>query len=131
MAWGCTCSGVISDFTPYVWPVAEAECSGKAQACQMMCNKDTIHPAPCNAACTSYYRCGTDKAPPSYLQTENSTDLPSYDGPKKEVHPNGTLSNSTANGTTPETHVTSLGTYYHLQSFFALIPIVSTMIIYL
>lgn len=99
MAWNCICSGDSHyDFPAYLWPVAESECAGKAQECQMICSKDTVHPATCAATCNSYYQCGTERAPPSYLQTENPEDEPSYDGPKRQVVPNVTVSNTTTAG---------------------------------
>ncbi|KAI8643174.1 hypothetical protein BD408DRAFT_342954 [Parasitella parasitica] len=86
MAWGCGCAHKVADFAPFLWPVVQAECSGKAQDCQMTCNKDTVNPSTCAATCNAYYQCDNDKAPPSYLQTENPTDLPSYNGPKQEIN---------------------------------------------
>ncbi|KAF1806526.1 hypothetical protein FB192DRAFT_1257267, partial [Mucor lusitanicus] len=81
MAWGCGCSHKVADFSPFLWPVVQAECSGKAQECQMICNKNTVNPSTCAATCNAYYQCDTDKAPPSYLQTEGPNDTPSYNGP--------------------------------------------------
>jgi hypothetical protein len=65
--------------------VVQAECSGKLQECQMICNTDRVHPSTCATTCNAYYQCGTDRAPPSYLQTENPTDTPSYNGPPKDL----------------------------------------------
>lgn len=70
----------------------------------MICNKDTVNPSTCAATCNAYYQCDTDKAPPSYLQTENPNDTPSYNGPpKKEIGKsdnsnNGNASDSHASG---------------------------------
>ncbi|KAI7873455.1 uncharacterized protein EV154DRAFT_528064 [Mucor mucedo] len=102
MAWGCGCSRKTPDFTPFLWPVVQAECSGKAQECQMICNTDKIHPSTCATTCNAYYQCGTDKAPPSYLQTENPSDAPSYNGPPKSLDAatsdnSGVASNTTQN----------------------------------
>lgn len=58
----------------------------------MICNTDKIHPSTCATTCNAYYQCGTDKAPPSYLQTESPSDGPSYNGPPK--NPNGANDNS-------------------------------------
>lgn len=131
MAWGCACSGSVSDFAPYLWPVAQAECSGKAQDCQMMCTKDTIHPSTCAATCNAYYQCGTNRAPPSFLQTENPTDTPSYDGPKNETKPNNTAinaTNSTGNHNNESSMKNSGNTL--LESLFVLIvPLVMATLI--
>lgn len=67
----------------------------------MICNKDTVNPSTCAATCNAYYQCDTDKAPPSYLQTENPNDTPSYNGlPKKEI---GKSDNSN-NGNSSDSH---------------------------
>lgn len=58
--------------------MVEAECSGKAQACQGMCNAGAKDRSSCADACTRYYECATELAPPSFLQTESITDTPSY-----------------------------------------------------
>lgn len=65
-----------------MWPVVIGECSGQAQACQVACNemKATEQRPDCSNACTAYYQCGTDKAPPSYLETNSANDEPSYNG---------------------------------------------------
>lgn len=76
----------MADFAPFLWPVVQAECSGKSQECQMLCNKDTVNPSTCATTCNAYYQCGTDKSPPSYLQTENPNDVPSYTGPKQDAN---------------------------------------------
>lgn len=47
----------------------------------MKCNSELNRSSTCATTCNAYYQCGTDKAPPSYLQTENPTDIPSYNGP--------------------------------------------------
>ncbi|KAI8878896.1 hypothetical protein K501DRAFT_126405, partial [Backusella circina FSU 941] len=86
MAWGCGCSKKTPDFTPFLWPVVQAECSGKAQECQLICNGNRKDPSTCAATCNAYYQCGTDKAPPSFLQTNSPSDMPSYDGPIKAAN---------------------------------------------
>lgn len=102
-----------------MWPVVQAECSGKAQECQMICNKDTVHPSTCAALCNAYYQCGTDKAPPSYLQTENPTDIPSYDGPKvNPVNPSIQQSTTTTSGSLQK---------YPVNHYYLLISLVMLM----
>ncbi|KAI8085808.1 uncharacterized protein B0P05DRAFT_447739, partial [Gilbertella persicaria] len=81
LAWGCGCSKKKADITTYSWPVVLAECSGKAQECRSICNKDIKNLATCVTACNTYYQCGTNKAPPSYLETNDPSSKPSYDGP--------------------------------------------------
>ncbi|KAI8384412.1 uncharacterized protein BYT42DRAFT_562473 [Radiomyces spectabilis] len=93
MAWGCGCKRKVPDFTPYLWPIVQGECSGKYQACQTACI--TAKDAKCATACNDYYQCGSPNAPPSYLQTEYPTDTPSYSGVKKENAPVG--NNNTVN----------------------------------
>ncbi|ORY99413.1 hypothetical protein BCR43DRAFT_228572 [Syncephalastrum racemosum] len=78
MAWNCGCKHKTADFQEYLWPVVEAECSGKAQACQGMCNAGAKDRSTCADACTRYYECATELAPPSFLQTDSVTDTPSY-----------------------------------------------------
>ncbi|KAL9554101.1 hypothetical protein MBANPS3_002967 [Mucor bainieri] len=91
------CAHKVADFAPFLWPVVQAECSGKAQECQMICNKDTVNPSTCAATCNTYYQCDTDKAPPSYLQTESPNDTPSYNGPpKKEISKTDNSNNGNA-----------------------------------
>ncbi|GAN03372.1 hypothetical protein MAM1_0039c02825 [Mucor ambiguus] len=102
MAWGCGCSHKVADFAPFLWPVVQAECSGKAQECQMICNKDTVNPSTCAATCNTYYQCDTDKAPPSYLQTESPNDTPSYNGPPKEI--SKTDNSNNRNGNSSDSH---------------------------
>ncbi|GAA5807122.1 hypothetical protein MFLAVUS_000473 [Mucor flavus] len=106
------------DFTPFLWPVVQAECSGKAQECQMICNTDKIHPSTCAATCNAYYQCGTDRAPPSYLQTESPSDAPSYNGPPKNLNDatngSGGASNTTQSSDSNSVHAMSL---YFLVSF--------------
>ncbi|KAI9253721.1 hypothetical protein EDC94DRAFT_619565 [Helicostylum pulchrum] len=118
LAWGCGCSRKTPDFTPFLWPVVQAECSGKAQECQMICNTDKIHPSTCAATCNSYYQCGTDRAPPSYLQTESPSDAPSYNGPPKNfngaANGSGDASDTTSISDSNSVHVTSL---YFLVTF--------------
>ncbi|KAK4509710.1 uncharacterized protein ATC70_007012 [Mucor velutinosus] len=103
MAWGCGCSHKVADFAPFLWPVVQAECSGKAQECQMICNKDIVNPSTCAATCNAYYQCDTDNAPPSYLQTESPNDTPSYHGPpKKEISKSDNSNNR--NGNSSDSH---------------------------
>jgi hypothetical protein len=64
----------------------------------MICNKDTVNPSTCAATCNAYYQCGTDKAPPSYLQTENPNDPPSYNGPKQDINAAGNANGSGGTG---------------------------------
>ncbi|KAG2211512.1 hypothetical protein INT46_008641 [Mucor plumbeus] len=104
MAWGCGCSHKVADFTPFLWPVVQAECSGKAQDCQKICNKDTVNPSTCAATCNAYYQCDTEKAPPSYLQTENPNDTPSYNGSKKEI---ANSNNPNVDGSSSDSHVSN------------------------
>lgn len=89
--------------------MVQAECSGKAQECQMICNTDKIHPSTCATTCNAYYQCGTDKAPPSYLQTENPSDVPSYNGPPKTLDgasdTSGIASNTTQSSSSNSTHI--------------------------
>jgi hypothetical protein len=71
----------------------------------MICNKDTVNPSTCAATCNAYYQCGTDKAPPSYLQTENPNDTPSYNGPKPDSNASGNANGgSGTNGSSSSTN---------------------------
>ncbi|KAI9470891.1 MAG: hypothetical protein EXX96DRAFT_586103 [Benjaminiella poitrasii] len=114
VAWNCECSKKNADFATYLWPVVQAECTGKAQDCQMICNRDTMKPAACSTACTAYYQCDNVNAPPSYLQTENPSDVPSYNGPKKvvtnttNVSNNDTTSNHTDSSDTPSSDASAI-----------------------
>lgn len=101
------------DFTPFLWPVVQAECSGKLQECQILCNTETNRSNTCATTCNAYYQCGTDKAPPSYLQTENPTDTPSYDGPPtaKKIDGSSTGNNSTDNSSTKTSESSSSAVY--------------------
>ncbi|KAL0076423.1 hypothetical protein J3Q64DRAFT_1647736 [Phycomyces blakesleeanus] len=88
MAWNCGCSKKVPDFSPYLWPIVQAECSGRSQACQRECNEQQQHQTGnpnCAVLCNDYYTCDSPNAPPSYLQTDSSSDTPSYNGPKKVV----------------------------------------------
>ncbi|KAI7871031.1 hypothetical protein BDF14DRAFT_1719977 [Spinellus fusiger] len=80
MAWNCGCLKKLPDFSPYLWPIIQAECSGQAQACQMACNQQTHQPGRPNCAtlCNEYYVCDSPNAPPSYLKTDTATDIPDY-----------------------------------------------------
>lgn len=102
------------DFTPFLWPVVQAECSGKLQECQILCNTETNRSNTCATTCNAYYQCGTDKAPPSYLQTENPTDVPSYDGPPtvKKNDGGSTDSNNDSTAKTSESSSTSVYNKY-------------------
>ncbi|CAO3648319.1 unnamed protein product [Mucor hiemalis] len=113
MAWGCGCKNKNPDFTPFLWPVVQAECSGKLQECQILCNTETNRSNTCATTCNAYYQCGTDKAPPSYLQTENPTDTPSYDGPPtaKKIDGSSIDNNSTDNSSTKTSESSSSAVY--------------------
>ncbi|KAI7899940.1 uncharacterized protein BX663DRAFT_519047 [Cokeromyces recurvatus] len=100
MAWNCGCDRKEADFAPYLWPVVQAECTGKSQDCQLICNQDKVNPSACSTACTSYYQCGTEFAPPSYLETENSSDEPSYDGPPLKKTTGATNTTTAINNST-------------------------------
>ncbi|KAI8991516.1 hypothetical protein BDF20DRAFT_803599, partial [Mycotypha africana] len=77
MAWNCGCALKVPDLTPYLWPVVQAECIGKAQDCLSICNKKPAASAgPCSHACQTYYQCNTEMAPPSYLRTDSPDETP-------------------------------------------------------
>ncbi|KAI9012491.1 hypothetical protein CLU79DRAFT_770200 [Phycomyces nitens] len=106
MAWNCGCSKKVPDFSPYLWPIVQAECSGRAQACQRQCNDQQQHQTGkpnCAVLCNDYYTCDSPNAPPSYLQTDTATETPSYNGPKKVVSTTP-LANSTTNANQQQAH---------------------------
>ncbi|KAI8993665.1 hypothetical protein BDB01DRAFT_337799 [Pilobolus umbonatus] len=127
MGWGCDCASKKSNPLNFLWPIVHAECSGKAQACQMMCYQDKINPSACATLCNSYYLCGTDNAPPSYLETILPTDLPSYKGPKVEVK-----QNQTHNDTASIDRQNSGAKYsYHMDIIYNLVLLSVAMIYHL
>ncbi|KAI8346872.1 hypothetical protein EDC96DRAFT_601017 [Choanephora cucurbitarum] len=80
MAWGCGCSKKKVSFTKHSWPVVQAECAGKAQECRSICTKDVKNLGNCVTACNNHYQCGTNKAPASFLETNDPSDKPFYNG---------------------------------------------------
>lgn len=113
-----------------MWPVIQAECSGKLQDCQMMCNADTTRSSTCATTCNAYYQCGTDRAPPSYLQTERPNDTPGYDGPPKTL--NAASNNNTSSGNSSDSSNTKSSNSNsafasNSKSVYLLVPFVSTV----
>ncbi|KAH8550554.1 hypothetical protein BGW37DRAFT_497371 [Umbelopsis sp. PMI_123] len=101
MAWNCICSnGNNSSNGTYLDPVPFAECTGKEVACQGACPADSTR-ATCVQTCTNYYACGTSNAPPSYLQTANANEQPSYNGPPTSASPSSASSSVTNSSPTP------------------------------
>jgi len=82
MAWGCGCLNKAPSYPVYLWPIVDTECSDKLQACQSEClTMSSTQMAPCQSACNAYFQCGSANAPPSYLETNQSTDIPLYVAP--------------------------------------------------
>ncbi|KAK9763539.1 hypothetical protein K7432_009684 [Basidiobolus ranarum] len=108
MGWGCGCKTKIPDFKPYTWPIVLEECRGKAQDCQEKCNTSSDETRnQCYTDCSTKFQCGTDKAPPSYLEVPDVQATPLYTAayPTNSPTPtpgetHGTSSNETSGAST-------------------------------
>ncbi|KAG2171740.1 hypothetical protein INT43_008120, partial [Umbelopsis isabellina] len=99
LAFGCKCKHEMPSSLNWEWPVVVADCQGKLSECQDKCAMEADPTrGSCTYDCTSYYECGTAKSPPSYLMTNNVTDIPAYKasptGNSQSGQPSSTLHGS-------------------------------------
>ncbi|KAG9301192.1 hypothetical protein G9A89_012575 [Geosiphon pyriformis] len=99
LGWGCGCLQHIPNFEAQEWPINYADCSGRGQACQAVCQSDrvsNVDKGACNTACASTYfsKCGTKDQPASanYV-VEDISITPSY-GPISKNGTNSTVDNN-------------------------------------
>jgi hypothetical protein len=101
------------DTLKWQWPVVVADCQGKLSDCQDKCAMESDPTrTSCTYDCTSYYECGTAKSPPSYLMTNNVTDVPAYK-PSPTVNSQPSRPSSTLYGSSSGSPNATSGSYKH------------------